>query len=308
MQTPTARNGPRTSAASRTQKAASDPDGEVSRRRSDTANLYELSTLEIIPALGTIMAKTFEANPKQFKNVPSNIAAALAKLHYRTGHDEQYLESGQRHNLVRPLLGTSDGIRDADRSAPFHQAAISLRQAAVDFVQRSFDTGERQLRNAFRDAAKTLYAYLTNVEGAVASNALGRLETHFADVVSVLRNSEYCGGLGLPPAPPGPWPRFGDFNGDGAALVEELSQRAIADDLSASVWTSAGDFVIVQRVANYGAATLDEILVDPGMDGDDRADEAINVAYRWSTAIRDYDGKAVVTGNGSLFMSSSHTS
>lgn len=308
MPTTTARNGPRAPAASRTQKTAPAPDGRAAQRRNDTANLYELFTLEIIPGLGTIMAKTFETNPKQFKNVPPDISAALAKLHYRTGHDEHYLESGQRQNLIGPLLGTSDGIRDAERSAPFHQAAIGLRQAAVDFVQRSFDTGERQLRNAFRDAAKTLYAYLTNVEGAVASNALGRLDTHFTDVVSVLGNAEYCGGLGLPPAPSSAWPRSGDFDGDGAALVEELSQRAIADDLSTSVWTSAAQFVAVQRVADYGAATLDEVLLDPGMDGDERADDVINVAYRWWTAIRDYNGEANITSNRSLFMSSGRTS
>ena len=308
MATTTARNAPREPAASRTQKTAPPPDGRAAQRRNDTANLYELFTLEIIPGLGTIMAKTFETNPKQFKNVPPDISATLARLHYRTGHDEYYLESGQRQNLVGPLLGTSDGIRDAERSAPFHQAAIGLRQAAVDFVQRSFDTGERQLRNAFRDAAKTLYAYLTNVEGAVANNALGPLDTHFADVVSVLGNAEYCGGRQLPPAPSGAWPRSGDFDGDGAALVEELSQRAIADALSTSVWTSVAQFIAVQRVADYGAATLDEVLLDPQMDGDERADEVINLAYRWWTAIRDYDGKAGVTSNGSLLMSSGRTS
>ncbi len=107
----------------------------------------------------------------------------------------------------------------------------------------------------------------------MASNALGRLDTHFADVVSVLGNAEYCGGLGLPPAPSGAWPRSGNFDGDGAALVEELSQRAIADDLSTSVWTSV-----------------------------------INVAYRWWTAIRDYNGEADVPSNRSLFMSSGRTS
>lgn len=259
-------------------------------RRNDTAKLYELFSLEIIPSLGATMAKTYETNPKQFKNVPTDISAALAKLHYRTGHDEYYLESRQRQNLIAPLLGASEGIRDADRSTPFHQAAIGLRQAAVDFVQRSFDTGERQLRNAFRNAAKTLYVYLTNVEGDVATNALGRIDTHFATVVSVLRNAEYCGGLGLPPAPPDPWPRLGDFNGDGAALIEKLSQQFIADDLSASVGTDAAEFVAMQRIADYGAATLDEVLLDPAMNENERADEVINVAYLWWTAIRDYNG------------------
>ncbi len=64
----------------------------------------------------------------------------------------------------------------------------------------------------------------------------------------------------------------------------------------------------MQRVADYGAATLDEVLLDPGMDGDERADDVINVAYRWWTAIRDYNGEADVPSNRSLFMSSGRTS
>jgi len=43
----------------------------------------------------------------------------------------------------------------------------------------------------------------------------------------------------------------------------------------------------MQRVADYGAASLDEVLLDPVMADDDRANEVINVVYRWWTALRD---------------------
>lgn len=257
-------------------------------RRSDTAALYEIWTLDIVPTLGRQAAKTFEGNPKQFKRVPPDIAERLSRLHYRTGYGESYLDKAQRLELIKPLLGHSDGMVHDDNTSRFHAAAAGLRQAAVDYVQRSFDTGERQLRNAFRDAAKTMYAYLTVIDGAVTTNAGERLRNHFDEMVTVLRNSEFCGGLGLPPAPPGDWPRFGTVDGDGAALIAELSERLVADEQGAPETMGVSAFVAVQRVANYGATSLDHVLRDPSMDDDGQANEVINVVYRWWTALRDF--------------------
>jgi hypothetical protein len=258
------------------------------RRLNHTSDLYELWTLDIVPEIGRTAAKVFETNPTQFKRVPPNIVGLLARLHYQTGYNESYLTISQRLGLVRPLLGESDGTDHSDEMSKFHQAATGLRKAAVDYVQRSFDTGEPQLRNAFRDAAKTMYAYLTVLEGGVTTSALARLSTHFGDAVTVLQSVEYCSGLGLPPAPAGRWPRFGIVDGDGAAVIAELAHRAIRDDESTPVMQiGVTKFLATQRVADYGAASLDEVLLDPVMEDDARADEVINTVYRWWTALRD---------------------
>lgn len=257
-------------------------------RRHDISSLYELWTLDILPTIGSRAAHVFEAKPEQFKRVPPEIANLLARLHYRTGNNEDYLSTSQRFGLVSPLLGESDGIQHSDADAKFHRAAGALRQSAVDYVQRSFSTGERQLRNAFRDSAKTLYAYLTVLEGSVTTNALTRIEGHFLEVVEVLKTAEYCSGLGLPPAPEGNWPRFGVTDGDGAALISELTYRSMKEDDSAAVpQVGVTKFLAMQRAADYGAASLDGVLIDPAMDDDDRANGAIDLVYRWWQALRD---------------------
>jgi hypothetical protein len=149
---------------------------------------------------------------------------------------------------------------------------------------------QRQLRNAFRDAAKTMYAYLTVLEGSVTISALARIYTHFGDVVAILQSTEYCSGLGLPPAPTGGWPRFGIVDGDGAALIAELTYRADPDESTSVPQVDVAKFIALQRAADYGAASLDEVLLDPAMEDDDRANEVINVVYRWWKALFDFKG------------------
>jgi hypothetical protein len=259
-------------------------------RATQVAVLYELWTLDVIPDLGVAAGVVFARHPQQFKNVVQATADSLALLRYRTGYDDQHLDANQRSELCTPLLGASDGTRHAEAAAAFHQAAAGLRQAAVDFVQRSFDSGEEQLRNAFRDAAKSFHGYLSGVEGAVAESAVRRLVTHFDQIVTVLRDQRFSGGLGLPPAPSAPWPRFGDLDGDGAALVEALDREASEAGLTTRTPLDQAEFMAIQRIADQGAASIDAILADPTLDSDAAADAAINGAYRWWTAIRDYRG------------------
>ncbi len=256
-----------------------------------TAGLYEAWTLDNLSDLGSTCGAIFEANPQQFKGVSAELADKLAVLRYRTGYSEEHLSAAQRQALVVPLLGASDGTRHTDETSAFHVAARALRKAAVDFVQRSFDTGERQLRNAFRDAAKSFHAHLRILEGAVTASAVRRLQVHLTTTVGVLRESQFTGGLGLPPAPGNPWPLGGVLDGDGAALVEELERRSVAMGLISRDPIDAAGFIATQRIAVAGADTIAGIFKDPDMTDDAAADAAINVAYRWWTAIRDFRGE-----------------
>lgn len=259
-------------------------------RATRIALLYELWTLDVVTDLGVVCGSVFAGHAQQFKNVTSATADTIAVLRYRTGNDESHLDADQRSDLCETLLGASDGTVHDFTGSPFHEAAASVRQAAVDFVQRSFDSGEQQLRNAFRDAAKVFNTYLTSVEGGVAESAVGRIETHFDEVASVLRDPQFSAGLGLPPAPGAPWPQFGDLDGDGAVLVETLDLDAVSAGLTTREPVDRADFVAIQRIADQGAATIDTIFADPQLVKDADADAAINGAYRWWTAIRDLRG------------------
>jgi hypothetical protein len=260
------------------------------KRATQIAHLYELWTLDVVTDVGVVCGMVFAEHAQQFKNVSRATADAIAVLRYKSGNDEQHLDATQRTDLCTPLLGASDGTRHDDAASPFHQAATAARQAAVDFVQRSFDSGEAQLRNAFRDAAKSFNSYLTVVEGSVAESAVRRVAGHFDEVVAVLRDPKFSGGLGLPPAPNAPWPLFGNLGGDGAALIEALDKEGAAAGLTTRAPTDQAEFVAAQRIADQGAASIDAIFADATLAKDADADAAINGVYRWWTAIRDLRG------------------
>jgi hypothetical protein len=262
--------------------------------RPTIATLYELWTLDIIPCLGQPCAALCRDYPHEFKNVPAATLATLADLRYRTGYDSRYLDEQGRKVLVMPVLGESDGAKGGQRSGAFHQSADALRCRARDFVWRVFDTGEDQLRGAFRDAASSFKKYLTAVEGNVVADARVRLTGHFGDVVAILQAPQFAAGLGLPPAPGAGWPLnlASASDGDGAVLVCAVTTRAQASGGKPIV--TDVEFEQIQRIAMYGGETIEAVLNVPAIwDNDGIANEAITLAYLWSSAIAELAGRPV---------------
>jgi hypothetical protein len=276
--------------------------------RPTIANLYELWTLDIIPCLGQPCATLCRDYPHEFKTVPDPTLDTLADLLYRTGYDSKYLDEQGRKALLMPVLGDSDGAMGGERSGAFHQSADALRCRAKDFVHRVFTTGEDQLREAFRDAATSFQNYLTAVDGTVVFNADKRLTVHFNEVVSVLQEPQFANGLGLPSAPASPpapgvgWPLGGtplsgmpinkNWHGDGAMLVYAVTKRAQAS-AGTPVVTDV-QFLQMQRIATYGAHTIEAVLNVPTIWTDNLiTNEAISLAYRWWTSIAELTGESV---------------
>jgi hypothetical protein len=250
------------------------------------ADLYERWTLDIIPCMGQPCAVLCRDHPQEFKRVPAATLVTLGDLRYRTGYDSNYLDEQGRKALLMPVLGDSDGAKDRERSGPFHRSADGLRSSAKDFVQRVYDTGEAQLRDAFRDAVTTFQKYLTTVDGTVVADANMRHKKHFNDVVGILQTKEFAAGLGLPQAPESPWPLSRSFDGDGAMLVYAITKRAHASD-EKSVITDE-EFLQIQRIASYGAETIEAVLTKADIyTNDTTTDDVISLAYRWWTSLTE---------------------
>jgi hypothetical protein len=261
--------------------------------RSPIADLYERWTLDIIPCLGQPCAALCRDYPQEFKNVPAATLGTLADLLYRTGYDSTYLDEQGRKALIVPVLGNSDGYKGREGAGPFQRSADALRSRAKDFVQRVFTTGEEQLREAFRDAVTSFQKYLTTVDGNVLTDANTRHKKHFDDVVAILQTPQFGAGLGLPPAPGTPWPlgKSGvapNVDGDGAMLVRAVSRRAQATGGKPIVTDE--EFMQMQRVAFYGAETIEAVLTNAKIltaKEKKETDDAISLTYRWWTAIAE---------------------
>jgi hypothetical protein len=254
--------------------------------------LYERWTLDVLSALAPAAAAIFKARPQRFKNLNSDVVAALARFHYRTGYDENHLDIALRRTVMIPLLGESDGIAHED-DAEFHRAATAVRLAAIDFVQRSEETGEAQLRAAFRDTLTTFARYLSSIQGAGVQNASLRIQPYFDAMRSVLQDAGFAGGFGLPPAPSASdWPFELDLSGDGAVLVAEIGEQAVALDIPLPKSADQQTFVVLQRVGHFGRRTIDGAIAAAPDDTDPETDALIDDAYRWWTALRNLRGGA----------------
>jgi hypothetical protein len=272
--------------------------------RKPIADLYERWTLDIIPCLGQPCGVLCRDYPQEFKNVPVATLVTLADLLYRTGHDSTYLDEQGRKALIMPVLGDSDGYKGREGSGPFQRSAEALRSRAKDFVQRVFTTGEDQLRDAFRDAVISFQKYLTTVDGNVLNDANTRYKKHFDDVVTILQTKDFGAGLGLPPAPSGAprtWPLGNDVDGDGAMLVHAVSRRA--QGTAGKPIVTDEEFMQMQRIAFYGAETIQAVLTDAKILTDkdpkvsnDAADGAISLTYRWWTAIAELTAMPATNG------------
>jgi hypothetical protein len=262
--------------------------------RSDLGYTYQRWTLDLVVALGSASAEIFRDNPNRFKGVSSSSADALGRFLYLAGHSPDYLSDGQRQLLLMPLLGPSDGASSGGPlESTFHTAADGVRQGACRFVERSFDTGERQLRNAFRDSVTTLQQYLTNIVGEVASDADRRVRNNFEEVVAVLQDGTFASGFGVAPAPGAPWPLDESFDGDGAQLVATIVSEAASEGVVLAPVSDA-KFICVQRVAHYGSRAIDYVLEGSLLTDDSVADQAIGVAYQWKTALDELPGGAAL--------------
>jgi hypothetical protein len=255
-------------------------------RNPPLGRLYERWTLDVVPAVAPAAAALFRDRPQRFKRIGADVIAALARFHYRTGHDEAHLDSAMRASLVAPLLGESDGVVHDDTS-DFHRAASAVRLAAVDFVQRSEDTGEGQLRAAFRDTLTTLERYLSSIQGAGVANADLRLASYFDAMVDVFQDVGFAAGFGLPPAPSeGEWPFELDLSGDGAVLVATVAEEAEGADLPLARTADQHTFIVVQRIGHFGRRTIEGAGFAADRT-DEQIDALIDDAYRWWTAMRN---------------------
>lgn len=267
--------------------------GDDSKAHGALDHLYERWTLDVLPELAPAAAALFAGRPQRFKQVGQGVSASLARFHYRTGHDEDHLDDERRRALLAPLLGDSDGRPHTDEGSEFHRAAAAVRRAAADFVQRSEDTGEAQMRAAFRDALTTFQRYLTGLQGAVVDHAVARTRGYFDAAVGVFQDRGFAGGFGLPPASSGgTWPFGLDLDGDGAVLVEEIGIQGVTAGFLSADTADQQTFIVTQRIGHFGRLTIGGALAG-GEPDDERTDAVIGDAYRWWTALRELrDGSA----------------
>jgi len=259
------------------------------------ADMYGRWTLDCVVELAQAIAIDFVNRPRQYKDVPEEVAATLQDLWFRSDTDPLFPGAAKRQMIFTPLLGPSDG-KPGEHSSQFHVASRALCERARAFTERQVDTGEDNLRRAFQDAVITLRAYLvTLTENAVVTIGNTQTDNAFQRAREVLRSTQVTGVFGRTPAHNADWPSAGAFDENGARVIEEVS-TALPTRVGL---ISQSAFIVMQRIAAFGTNTIRGVLAEPDPSSARLADldDLIQEAYRWRTALDALASNSQVGGN-----------
>jgi hypothetical protein len=252
------------------------------------SSMYGRWTLDCVIEAALAVAHDYVKRYRHYRDVTGGVPDILSSFRSRTGSDPDWPNVAQRSAIYTPLLGGSDAKPGGDRTSTFQQSAATLREAAVAYSERVFDTGEPMLRQAFVDAARNFQAYLSTVNGGVVQDGNDRTTAIFDNAKQVLATAEVAKAFGLPPAPARDWPLAGVLSGDGAYLIEEIARSLQPAGVGP---VSQQQFIVLQRIAHYGARTIEGTTksVKAGWQPDAKNAEFLELignAYSWATALR----------------------
>ena len=254
-----------------------------SLRSHTIARLYQRWTLDCVVEIVWSISHDFYSRPRQYRLVSEDTSDILQDFLYLTGTDSGFPDLQKRKMIYGPMLGPSDG-RVGEHTSQFHMNSRALRKKADDFTNRVFDSGEENLRRAFRDEAITLRSYLETLRSnSVVENVDRQTQNIFEKAVQVLRDEIITGVFGRPPASLENWPLGETFDTNGAQLIEEVTR--VLETYTATVDHS--QFIVMQRIADFGARTIEAIL-DADLTPDRPSAEinqVIQLAYSWKTAL-----------------------
>ena len=247
------------------------------------AGLYALMHLDCLVDLAHRIAKDFFARPQMYRDVGGiDVAAQLARLATRYGHDEEDLGSEQRRHIFASLFGKSEsgGIGVATGATDdFASLRDQLLAACVAFSERVFDTGEDSLRQTVRIMHIGFKDYLEDLSGDSVrwSRSAGLPSIAEQQSYVILRNPRITGVFGITRAPGEAWPYREDA--DGTKLVEEASGQLAGEHA-----LSRAGFINQQRLALRGAEAIATIIEVADGDPDDGYDRLIANCYAWHAA------------------------
>jgi len=236
------------------------------------AELYQRLILDPLVEIAHAVAHDFVRRPRRYGEVPEKTAGLLAGFRGRTGSDPEWPSAMQRSALFGAVTGHA-----------FCAGSIGLWNAARVFLESPAATKPRA--QFIRDEALTFRATLTTMRGPGLSAIDRHTAALFANAVEVFRSEPIAHAFGLRPARGGDWPFHLELCGDSAYLLERISRTL-------RLWTAGlpmtqRRFLLLQRAAHYGAATIAAVMEDgkEGGGADDGESLAAN-AGGWETAMR----------------------
>lgn len=235
---------------------------------------YGRWSLDCLVDLAHAISHDYVARPRHYRHIPDDIAEVLSRFRFSTGSDPAWPNGLQRAASYHSLMG------------PLCQRMASLRASAISVAKSTPGEGSNLLRRAFIDEIDSTRPSLPKPDGNEISAQERSIQGIFDNAVRVLTCKQVAEVFGLPPAPGDGWPMNGHLDGDAAYLCEEIDKRLMR--LGTAGTMTQQKFLVLQRVARFGAQTISETHDEPvALDDVERIDIKVQSAYSWATALRD---------------------
>ena len=260
---------------------------EHTRDERAVAGLLFYKELDCLADLAYCISLDFFDHPQLYRAVKGDTVSDLMALHVRYGHQEDFLNREQRHQIFVGVFGQCDeaGPIDATQAAPAADSFAGLRDqllvAAAAFGERVFSTSEDLLRATVRVMHVYLKDYLQDTTGASVqwSRNDGLPAINERRCYRILRDPQIAARFAVNEEPGPEWPFRVDANG--SKLVEQISStlmRGAAEHISRGVLNDK------QQLALRGAEALATVM-DYDSDPDPaRVDLLIRKCYIWYAA------------------------
>ncbi|MBO0698963.1 MAG: hypothetical protein J2P46_11260, partial [Zavarzinella sp.] len=254
--------------------------GEATKSaRNPLAALYQRSVLDPMVEIARALSLDFVQRPRQYRGIPEAVGGVLENFRTRIGTSPEWPDTKQREVLFASLFGDA-----------FRTTSTDLQSAAIAFAERRVEMKPDPQEDRVRDAAVAFRDYLRGLDGPAVTRADRETATVFRGAAELFQNKEVAGRFGVSPAPGGNWPfevaaDADAASADGALLIEEI-QQAIGPTTGRPMITQHL-YVLLQRVAQYGAQTIAAVLEDGGRGKTpDWAPALVRSAYGWATALQ----------------------
>lgn len=247
------------------------------------ARLYGRWTLDFLPDLAYAISKDSVSRPQLYQD--DSIPEDLIDIWLSYGNSSEFPNSAQRLSMMMPVFGRSDGSRSsADFNSPFKVARKQFIDVCTLFVEQASDAGKTVLQQRVRSSAATLHAYFHGFRGKSFHNSGKHVDTLFNFAIKILQVPAITEVFGIPNIEHGQPFSATDLNG--AKFIENVGQA-----LSLPVKFSATDFLLLRRIAEDGAETIQNIL-----QSDLRSEAGVKLVlengYAWAGSLREWFSSA----------------
>jgi mersacidin/lichenicidin family type 2 lantibiotic len=251
----------------------SDPAVGIEGFERSLARLYVRRVLDGIVDAADAVAYDFAQRPSLYRDASDGAIGDFTALRSGRVSRLDFSRAHERDAASRLLVGPRLVL-----------AFAPMRRAAIVLLERGTDRSDAALRQSFDDAALMANFACAELDEAEIDAACDQTGAEFAAAVEVLMTTEVAEALDQQTVPQGGWPSGGIYSAEMASLCQAATRQIEKPGRLGAM--SASKFVLMQRVAHFGSATISSVLDGTG-GSPEQIDASAHAAYSWSGVLND---------------------